>query len=310
MVSMSIFFKNEKIIARIIGGLGNQLFCYAAARRLALVNNAELVIDDVSGFVYDHLYQRQYQLDHFNIPCRKATKAERLQPFSRIRRYLLRRWNRYFSFETRTYIQQEGVDFDSRLLDVHPRGTLYLEGYWQGENYFKDVEDTIRADLRIQPPTDIRNLEMAGYIRSCLSVAVHVRFFDTLTEEGVNNAPGGYYAHAIALMETLAPDAHYFVFSDEPAAARKRIPLPDARITLVAHNAGDENAYADLWLMTQCRHFIIANSTFSWWGAWLGASPGKRVVAPGFEIRQGKMWWGFEGLLPDNWLLIPDRRVV
>ena len=81
---------NPKIIPRIFGGLGNQLFCYAAARRLALVNHAELVIDDVSGFAFDEVYQRHYQLDHFNIPCRKATAAERLEPFSRVQRYLKR----------------------------------------------------------------------------------------------------------------------------------------------------------------------------------------------------------------------------
>jgi len=118
----------------------------------------------------------------------------------------------------------------------------------------------------------------------------------------MNNAPGDYYARAVARMETLVPNAHYFVFSDQPVAARDRIPLPGDRVTLVAHNQGDENAYADLWLMTQCQHFIIANSTFSWWGAWLAEHAGKQVIAPGFEMQQGKMSWGFEGLLPEEWI--------
>ena len=82
------------------------------------------------------------------------------------------------------------------------------------------------------------------------------------------------------------------------------MPLPDGRVTLVAHNQGDEAAYADLWLMTQCQHFIIANSTFSWWGAWLASHVGKYVIAPGFEMREGKMWWGFDGLLPDEWIKV------
>lgn len=292
----------DKIIPRIFGGLGNQLFIYASARRLALVSNAELVLDDVSGFVRDHAYQRQYQLDHFHISCRKAIAAERLEPFSRVRRYLKRRANRDIPFEKRYYIKQEGVDFEPCLLKVKPQGNLYLEGYWQSENYFKDVEDVIRQDLRIHPPKDEKNLAMAASISSHTAVAVHVRFFDEPQVNSIHNAPSDYYSRAIAAMEKMVPNAHYYLFSDKPNAARNRIPVSDNCITVVAHNVGDANAYADLWLMTQCQHFIIANSTFSWWGAWLANNQKKHVIAPGFQTNQGKMSWGFRGLLPDQWL--------
>lgn len=292
-----------KIISRILGGLGNQLFCYAAARRLALVNNAELVIDHVSGFARDREYGRNYQLDHFNIPCRTATAAERLEPFSRARRYLKRRVSRRLPVSDRQYIQQEGVDFDARLLSAKPSGTVYLEGYWQGENYFKDVEQVVRDDLRIRPPTDGPNGDMAGRIRNSLAVAVHVRFFDAPMTTSVNNAPNDYYARAVARMETLAPDAHYFVFSDHPDAAKLRIPLSRERITLVSHNTGDANAYADLWLMSQCQHFIIANSTFSWWGAWLAGNRKKMILVPNMSVH-GKTAWGFPGLIPPGWELL------
>ena len=293
-----------KVIPRFFGGLGNQLFIYSAARRLALVNNAELVLDDVSGFAYDKVYQRHYQLDHFNTPCRKATPSERLEPFSRMRRVLKRKWNQRLPFEHRAYLLQEGIDFDPRLLDFKPQGTVYIEGYWQSENYFGDIKDTIRQELIIKPPTDTANLAMAESIRNVSSVAVHVRFFDEPQAIGKNNAPGDYYTRALAEMERLAPAAHYFLFSDKPEAARSRIPLPDERITLVRHNHGDENAYADLWLMTLCQNFIIANSTFSWWGAWLASNPNKNVIAPSLEIRHGSMSWGFDGLLPNKWIKV------
>ena len=294
----------QKVISRIFGGLGNQLFCYAAARRLSIVNNAELIIDNVSGFVRDHKYKQQYQLDHFTIPCRKATSMERLEPFSRIRCYLKRRVNRYRPFEKRRYIEQEGNKFDERLLRVRATGTIYLEGYWQSEGYFKDIESTVRADLRIKQPTDPANLALAAYIQSRIAVAVHVRFFDLPGESGMHNAPRDYYNRALTYIETSIPAAHYFVFSDNPPAVRDYINLPDDRTTYVSHNRGDENAYADLWLMSLCQSFIIANSTFSWWGAWLSEHPEKQVVAPYFSIcgRDRITSWGFEGLLPHSWI--------
>jgi hypothetical protein len=291
-----------KIIVRPIGGLGNQLFGYAAARRLALANDAELVVDTVSGFAHDHVYRRHYQLERFAIPCRHATPAERLEPLSRVRRYLLRALSRRRPFERRRYIQQEGVEFEPRLLSLRPAGTTYIEGYWQSERYFADVAPTIRADLTSTPPTDAQNLALAERMRGVPSVAVHVRFFEAPGQADLSNAPPDYYARALAAMEQLVPGAHYFVFSDRPEAALARLPVERERLTLVAHNHGDANAYADLWLMTQCRHFIIANSTFSWWGAWLAQHPDKRIVAPGFVTRQGSAWWGFDGLLPDSWI--------
>ena len=210
--------------------------------------------------------------------------------------------NRRLPFETRRYIQQETVDFDPRLLTVKSQRTVYIEGYWQSEGYFADVEDVIRADLKIKPPTDHKNLAIAEKMSQMTSVAVHVRFFEAPDQPDVSNAPADYYGRALAAMDAVCPWSALLRLSDRPDAALARLLVPHDRITLVDHNRGDENAYADLWLMTRCRHFIIANSTFSWWGAWLADAPGKRIIAPGHESRVGSAWWGFDGLLPASWI--------
>ena len=291
------------VICRIFGGLGNQLFCYAAARRLALVNKAELVIDDVTGFARNHVYQRHYQLDHFSIPCRKATAAERLEPLERYRRGLAKWVSRRRAFEKRCYLEQEGIDFDARLLALKVKGTLYLDGYWQSEGYFKDVEKIIREDLRIIPPKDPLNQRMAVEICNSQAVALHVRWFDAPDVTAAHNVSADYYRRAIALMEEKIESPRYFLFSDIPEVGREKLALPKGRVTLVSHNQGDEKAYADLWLMSQCQHFITANSTFSWWGAWLRGGKEKIVMTPDLKI-DGKTAWGFKGLIPNEWVKV------
>ncbi len=296
-------FLGRKVIVRLKGGLGNQLFCYAAARRLALVNDAELVIDDVTGFCRDRLYRRSYQLDRFRVAGRKATATERLEPFERLRRGLLKWVNRRRPFFERTYIEQETLDFDARLLDYRVRGTVYLDGLWQSENYFKDVETVIRKDFEIVPPEDEASEKLADAMREVNAVALHVRWFDSPGAGAAYNAPGWYYERAIGFLEARVDRPHYFLFSDDPEAARRALALAADRTTVVTHDGGPDSACRDLWRMTQCRHFIIANSTFSWWGAWLASYPDKIVIAPGIRC-DGKTAWGFQGLIPDRWVVL------
>ncbi len=293
----------NKIITRIRGGLGNQLFCYAAARRLALVNSAELVIDDVTGFARDRQYRRKYALDHFHISAKKATSSERMEPFERYRRGFVKLVSRYKPYADRSYLVQEGRDFDKRLLMLKVNGTLYLDGLWQSEDYFKDIDQQIREDLRILPPLDESNLQIAYKISKSTSVALHVRWFDSPGGIKNNNISVDYYKKAIDLIEKNIESPHYFLFSDNPVAASEKLALPEERYSIVSRNHGDENAYADLWLMAKCMHFITANSTFSWWGAWLGSEASKIVITPHFVI-DGIGAWGFKGLIPDHWLKV------
>ncbi|TVT47087.1 MAG: alpha-1,2-fucosyltransferase [Denitromonas halophila] len=291
-----------KVISMILGGLGNQLFCYAAARRLAIVNDAELVLDDISGFEMDHLYRRSFQLDRFNIVSRKATWFERMEPAGRLRRKISRVLAERIEFSRRKYVYQKGVDFDPRLLTLRFSGDLYLHGNWQSFRYFFDIEDVLRRDLEMVPPRDVANLSLCQKIESCESVAVHYRFFDQGGGGGVNNISKDYYRRAMEAVELISGDVVYFVFSDRPDLARSSGGFPERRTVYVDINEGVDSPCNDLWLMSKCQSFIIANSTFSWWGAWLGNRPGKIVVAPGARIQGGVMNWGFEGLLPESWI--------
>ena len=303
LIFENMYFKKDKIIiARIVGGIGNQLFIYSAARRLALMNHAELVLDSYSGFARDLKFKRHYQLDNFNIPCRKATSSERLEPFPILRRFISRRWNQYLPFERRSYLMQERLDYDERLLSYKTTGLVHFEGYWQSEKYFQDIEEIIRLELKITPPTDFANCSMANKIANSKAVAIHVRFFNDPNIEDNKNPIAEYYEQAVQQMERRVPNAHYYLFSDRPDWARSLIPLKDERVTVVDHNLGDEMAFADLWLMTFCNHFIIANSTFSWWGAWLCPQNDKVVITPKFEKCGGDGSWGFNGLIPENWV--------
>ena len=292
-----------KVITRIQGGLGNQLFCYAAARRLALTNNAELVIDDVTGFARDKQYRREYALEHFSIPARKATSSERLEPFERYRRGINKWLSRRKPFSERYYIEQEGVNFDNRLLDLKVNDCRYLDGLWQGEGYFKDIEEIIRGDLKIIPPNDTLNLKMADEICSSNSVALHVRWFNSLGDDETHNVSVEYYNNAISMIDREFESPRYFLFSDDVDAAREKLKLTSKDVVYISHNKGEKNAYADLWLMQQCKNFIIANSTFSWWGAWLSEANQKTVITPDI-IADGKSAWGFHGLIPAEWVKI------
>lgn len=284
-------FNKAKVVVRIKGGLGNQLFCYAAARRLALTNDLELVIDDVTGFVRDRTYQRRYRLDSFTIPCRKALSWERMAPLERGRRAIAKWIARSRPFDSRAYVEQERHSFDPRLLKLRPSRSIYLDGLWQDERYFADISDTLRSDLRLQLAPTSANQAIALRISSCQSVALHVRWFDAPTLAGTGrNVCDLYYREAINKIEANLNSPHYFLFSDDIAAAIVKLGLPAGRFTPVVHNCGDEGAIFDLWLMTQCRHFITANSTFSWWAAWLGRPQNGLILMPGDMPRLDGAW--------------------
>jgi len=294
-----------KVIVRLKGGIGNQLFSYSAARRLALTNNCELVIDSISGFLWDHQFKRKYELDNFNISSRMATPEERFEPFSRVRRHLFKFFSSMVDYENRKYIEQNESYFDYNLLNLKLKHVVYLDGLWQSHKYFSDVENIIRSDLKIIPPTDHLNVKFSEIINSCNAIAIHIRWFDSPGMISKNNISLSYYRNAINFITEKIEAPHFFLFSDDPPAALLGLGLTEKHVTLVKHNSQAENNYADLWLMTKCRNFIISNSTFSWWGAWLAAAENKIVIFPKLDINDdGNIPWAMSGEMPNKWIAI------
>jgi hypothetical protein len=234
-----------------------------------------------------------------------------MEPLGRWRRLVARKLSERKPLAQRRYIQQVGVNFDSNILDLRLQGgTTYFDPFGQSECYFHDIREQLLHDLEMKAPTDVENKTMAARIRSTESVALHVRWFDACEGAHSSNISMAYYSTAIARLLEKIPEAHFFVFSDRPneTAALLTSQAVKHPFTFVAHNSEAENPSADFWLMRQCRHFIIGNSTFAWWTAWLGEQErkGTQVFAPSRNVdpEHSVTAWGFPGLLPERWTVL------
>jgi len=285
----------NKIIVRLRGGLGNQLFQYAFAKRLSLFNNCELVVDHLSGFQRDYKYSRSYALSRFALSSRLASKHEMFFPFERIRRGFAKFFgvNNIPFFCDYLVETEESSNFDP--FDFKTKKSMsIIDGYWQSLHYFTDVEQCIRDEYLISPPADAVNLNAASIIDSSNSIAIHVRWFTD------NNNLLDYYKNAIALIHTnFSNNTLFIVFSDDPLRSKSFLGLFDNVIYVDWNNdyGGEVN---DLWLMTRCKHFIIADSTLSWWGAWLSASDGLRIYPLPNNYLSNNSW--SSKLFPNSWI--------
>lgn len=298
---------SKKIIVRIKGGLGNQMFCYAAARRLQIINNAELIIDSKTGFVRDKEYNRKYALHAFKIPFRLANKKERLEPIERYRRGIMKYLSKRKEFHERNYIEQDKNLFDKRLLEFKIIQNVIIDGLWLSQKYFIDQEDYIRKDFEFNEPKDSENKRIYSMIKKdAKSVSLHVRWYfppDSDSRSLEYNVNIDYYIRAINFIKNQIDNPHFYIFSDYPHHVEAILKKEIDAYTLVTHNVEEEMAYADMWLMSNCVHHIIANSTFSWWGAWLDNNKEKIVIAP--PASKSKVYeWGGSDQIPDEWLVM------
>ena len=285
------------VVTKLMGGLGNQMFQYAAARALALRKGAEVRIDTQP---YAQQKLRRYELYVYPVRCSVVTRDElfrfglRSAKKRRIyHRFLYRDWKVY---------KERHFYFDPTINVLTP--PVYLAGHWQTERYFSDIAEVLRSEFTPVEPLDSRNARNQAKIAGVNAVSVHVRRGDYVANEQTNRFHGtcslDYYHRAAEFICDRVDAPHFFVFSDDPEWATKHLRL-DAAITYLTDNPST-HGFRDLQLMSRCRHHIIANSSFSWWGAWLNPSPDKIVVAPQKWFNEGQR--DTRDLLPKGWVKI------
>lgn len=288
------------IILKVRGGLGNQLFEYALGRTLALRNNVALKLDtsEFKTFEFPH-----YTMEKFNIQTTKATQEE----IDSLERYRPRRGilglilNPLFA-DARRYVIEADCTFAPELLEL--KAPCMLDGYWQSEKYFLDAADILRQEFTLRNPLSAYSKTIAAKIAAAKnSVSLHVRRGDMATDPGKNLRHGlcpiEYYEAAERIIGTAAEEPTFFIFSDDIEWARKNI-TPGFPTEYVVQKA--EKNFEDMELMRLCKHHIIANSSLSWWGAWLSDHYRTGItIAP---KRQGVKFYN-KDFLPSHWTVLP-----
>lgn len=288
------------VIVKIIGGLGNQMFQYAVGKSLAIQNKTSLKLD-IGAFKRYKLHD--YMLDKLNIKAEIATDKDLKKIFGlSIIRFFYRVPKLGLLIKRKSIHKEKGFNFDKKLLNLKGEN-IYLNGYYQSEKYFSDIESIIRQDFVPIKELSGKNATMADLITKTNSVSIHVRRGDYVSNPTTNSIHGtcsiDYYKKAIEIIAEKNNDLVFFIFSDDCDWARNNIEI-NYKKYFIDFN-GREKCYEDIRLMSLCKHNIIANSSFSWWGAWLNSNLNKIVVAPSrwFNVDRNSV-----DIIPESWVKI------
>ena len=289
------------VITNLIGGLGNQMFQYAVGRALSLRHGVPLRLD-ISDFSWYGLHQGFELRRIFNCTEEIATKVDRRrvlgwQFFPGFRRLLLK--PRMAVFRSKGFVVEPYLRYWEGIENIP--SNCYITGYWQSERYFSEFSHQIRRDFSFYTPLSSENDELVNKINHLTAVSLHVRRGDFVNNPTTTAAHGlcspSYYQMAIQYIAYRVSQPYFFIFSDDIAWVKENLEI-GFPCQYVDHNQGAES-YNDMRLMSLCQHHIIANSSFSWWGAWLNPSEEKIVVAP-------KRWFAKQidtrDLLPPGWV--------
>lgn len=291
------------VISRLIGGLGNQMFQYAAGRAAALRCGAALKLD-LSGF--DAYFKRRYELGTFPIQATVASDVDlaRFGRSSKDQSPRLDRVRRLLRVGARagpwpTY-RERHFHFDPAVTQL--RAPVYLDGYWQSQKYFSDWAQVLRREFTPVAPLEPENAALAARIDAVNAVSLHVRRGDYANEPTTHRYHGicsrDYYERAVEYIDNRVQAIHLFVFSDDQEWTRGNLRF-GRPASFVDTNSADRG-YRDMQLMARCRHHILANSSFSWWGAWLNPSREKIVIAPRRWFDAGAN--DTRDLIPESWV--------
>lgn len=272
------------IIVRLIGGLGNQLFQYAMARHLAEINHTALQIDLSE---YENYKLHKYSLHHFNIIEDIVSQDE---------------------ICAITTFKEKHFHFDPGFKAIGDN--VVLKGYWHTERYFSEISTIIRNEIVVKSELVGRNLHLSNLIRDSNSVSLHIRRCDyilgTYEDQILEPLSLSYYRNAIEKLSEEEKGLQFFVFSDDPGWVREHVRL-QYPVVYVDHNTAESN-YEDLRLMSLCKHNIIANSSFSWWGAWLNRNPQKKVYAPKEWFNSNVRNINPKDIIPEAWVEVSSSR--
>ncbi|MCX6985034.1 MAG: alpha-1,2-fucosyltransferase [Lentisphaerae bacterium] len=290
------------VIATLTGGLGNQMFQYAAARAVAHRNGVALKLD-VSAYAEDP--KRSYALGYLNVPQVFAS-PEDIAQFTGLTKKIGARLFRVFpSLRPKcrsSVVLERHFHFDPAILRLH--GNVLMSGNWQSEKYFQDIRSIIQKEFAVMTDLTPETSELAGFIGNTDSVSVHVRRGDYVSDPDTarthGTCPPVYYLSAIDKLTQRVSQPHFVIFSDDLSWAKENLKI-EYPTTYVSQN-GPDKGHEDLRLMMLCRHHIIANSSFSWWAAWLSEHPEKIIIAP-------QKWFNdpstnTSDLIPAEWIRI------
>lgn len=283
-----MFLIKPKLIVVLKGGIGNQLFQYAFAQKLALHNNCELLIDTFSGFILDFKFKRKYELYHFNIENEKANI------FHIILYWLTKAYNFLFKLiikkpcEQNTFfnfIFENSFNYSNIYLSRKIDKLTWVEGYWQSYKYFDDLNSNLNLNksllFKTKLPLEISNLGLR--IKSENSIAICIRLYEEVVNPNIQSISGKLISfeelnNIISILSKNITNPIFYIFTINKYNVMDKVLTPKDSTYYITADNNFKNTNEALWLQSQCKHHIITNSTFYWWGAWLSKTNHKDQI--------------------------------